>query len=423
MPRAPLAARLLAVRALWPYLSSKAQAIVRRLCVDNASIYDIARETMTLPFRVNVELSRSVGRLERLHKMGVGAAPAASNDKGVGAPPVEAAVAAPAGRKAGAEARAPGVMEPSSAPPPPIEPRARGTGSVMKNGNGWRFMIGCDGRRRTSPTYPTRDLAEAAGTAHLAGLPFPDAPAGAAKRGWPAGKPRRRNNRGIFPPNSDGDACVEVGANYRHDGGKLVPAASWYFPQSCPEPPAAIVHTPPPVVVEELPDISPTPPALERIRAKMSRRTVAPPRQASSGGKTLTGGRGHTISPTRLSREEIEAGKEIETPVDVDRPGSRADCQGAARPCPFVSCSHHLYLDVNPATGSIKLNFPHLEVWEMAETCSLDVADRGGITLEEVGAILNLTRERIRQVEARGLTKIKDRAGDELGLPPERDRR
>jgi DNA-directed RNA polymerase sigma subunit (sigma70/sigma32) len=56
----------------------------------------------------------------------------------------------------------------------------------------------------------------------------------------------------------------------------------------------------------------------------------------------------------------------------------------------------------------------------MAETCSLDVADRGGITLEEVGAILNLTRERIRQVEVRGLCKIKDHSGNELGLPPER---
>ena len=84
------------------------------------------------------------------------------------------------------------------------------------------------------------------------------------------------------------------------------------------------------------------------------------------------------------------------------------------RPCPFVSCSHHLYLDVNPESGAIKLNFPHLEVWEMAETCSLDVADRGGITLEEVGAILNLTRERIRQVEVRGLGKMRDDTGEEL---------
>jgi DNA-directed RNA polymerase sigma subunit (sigma70/sigma32) len=61
---------------------------------------------------------------------------------------------------------------------------------------------------------------------------------------------------------------------------------------------------------------------------------------------------------------------------------------------------------VNPDTGTIKLNFPDLKVWEMAETCSLDVADRGGATLEDVGDILNLTRERIRQVEVRGLLKL-----------------
>ena len=106
-------------------------------------------------------------------------------------------------------------------------------------------------------------------------------------------------------------------------------------------------------------------------------------------------------------------------PGDVERPMTRESCASMPRPCPFVSCSHHLYLDVNPETGAIKLNFPHLEVWEMAETCSLDVADSGGITLEEVGAILNLTRERIRQVEVRGLAKIKDESDGELGLPPD----
>ncbi|HTQ43297.1 MAG TPA: sigma factor-like helix-turn-helix DNA-binding protein, partial [Polyangiaceae bacterium] len=31
---------------------------------------------------------------------------------------------------------------------------------------------------------------------------------------------------------------------------------------------------------------------------------------------------------------------------------------------------------------------------------------RGGTTLEEVGAIMNLTRERIRQVEVKGLAKL-----------------
>ena len=130
--------------------------------------------------------------------------------------------------------------------------------------------------------------------------------------------------------------------------------------------------------------------------------------------------RSKTIAPKRLTRDERRLSEVLVYPEDVERPMTREACKAMTRPCPFVSCSHHLYLDVNPETGAIKLNFPHLEVWEMAETCSLDVADRGGITLEEVGAILNLTRERIRQVEVRGLCKIKDHTGNELGLPPER---
>ena len=74
-------------------------------------------------------------------------------------------------------------------------------------------------------------------------------------------------------------------------------------------------------------------------------------------------------------------------------------------------------LDVHPVRGSIKVNFTDAEVWEMTETCALDVADRGGTTLEEVGAIMNLTRERIRQVEVRGLLKLKmgSPSPDELG--------
>ena len=124
--------------------------------------------------------------------------------------------------------------------------------------------------------------------------------------------------------------------------------------------------------------------------------------------------RSKTIAPKRLTREEKREAIALKYPEDVDRPRMRGECQSMERPCPFVSCEHHLYLDVNPESGAIKLNFPHLEVWEMAETCALDVADKGGITLEEVGAILNLTRERIRQVEVRGLGKIRDKSGDDF---------
>lgn len=86
--------------------------------------------------------------------------------------------------------------------------------------------------------------------------------------------------------------------------------------------------------------------------------------------------------------------------VDYQRPATRGECANGPRPCPFVSCRHHLYLDVSSSTGAIKLNFPDLEVWEMKESCSLDVADRGGNTLEHVADALNVVRERVRTFEA-----------------------
>src|SRR6185312_13612104 len=96
--------------------------------------------------------------------------------------------------------------------------------------------------------------------------------------------------------------------------------------------------------------------------------------------------RARTISVKRMTKRELELGRILYPDVEgVERPVTRADCQGGERPCPFVSCKHHLYLDVSARTGAIKLNFPDLEVWEMSETCALDIADRGGATLEEVG--------------------------------------
>ncbi|MDB4941122.1 MAG: DNA-binding protein AsgB [Labilithrix sp.] len=117
--------------------------------------------------------------------------------------------------------------------------------------------------------------------------------------------------------------------------------------------------------------------------------------------------RARTISVKRMTKRELEMGRMLYPDVeDIARPVRREDCAQGERPCPFVSCKHHLYLDVSARTGAIKLNFPDLEVWEMTETCALDVSDRGGTTLEEVGAIMNLTRERIRQVEVKGLAKL-----------------
>lgn len=121
--------------------------------------------------------------------------------------------------------------------------------------------------------------------------------------------------------------------------------------------------------------------------------------------------RSKTIALKRLTREELRKGALANPPVeDAERPVTRAECKDTPRPCPWVACKHHLYLDINPRTGSIKINFPDLEPWELQHTCALDVADNGGLTLEEIGLITNLTRERVRQVEVRGLLTLKARS-------------
>lgn len=116
--------------------------------------------------------------------------------------------------------------------------------------------------------------------------------------------------------------------------------------------------------------------------------------------------RARTISVKRMTKRELEIGRLLYPEKDYWRPRARAECLDGPRPCPFVSCKYHLYIDVSPRTGAIKLNFPDLEVWELGESCALDIADRSGTTLEDVGAIMNLTRERIRQVEVKALAKL-----------------
>lgn len=118
--------------------------------------------------------------------------------------------------------------------------------------------------------------------------------------------------------------------------------------------------------------------------------------------------RARTISVKRMTKRELALGAAL-YPVSKrkgeQRPRTREGCSDVPRPCPFVSCRYHLFLDVSPRTGAIKLNFPDLEPEQLSESCCLDVADRGGETLEQVGAIMNITRERIRQIEVKAFAR------------------
>jgi len=131
--------------------------------------------------------------------------------------------------------------------------------------------------------------------------------------------------------------------------------------------------------------------------------------------KPLVKRRAYTESMKRLGKAALHRGAadhppSINAEYEADRPKTLGDCLpggcNEARPCPWVSCKWSLVLDVSTRTGSIKHNFPDFEVWQMPDTCALDIADRGGMTLEEMGDTLGKTREGIRQIEVNALAKI-----------------
>lgn len=106
--------------------------------------------------------------------------------------------------------------------------------------------------------------------------------------------------------------------------------------------------------------------------------------------------------------EGIDHASEL-TDDELKRPKTRGECVDGPRPCPWVGCRHHLYLDVNEENGSIKLNFPDKEPHELEVSCSLDVADDDCQSLERVGDLINVVRENIRQVEFSVMAQVKSK--------------
>jgi hypothetical protein len=110
-----------------------------------------------------------------------------------------------------------------------------------------------------------------------------------------------------------------------------------------------------------------------------------------------------------------------------DRPRTRGDCIGAERPCPWASCKYHLAVETT-AANAIKSPLmssalfegaldEEVERWtsrvadricEMAESCALDIADRGGITFGDFADIAGLTPGQMRSVLERATVKLRD---------------
>lgn len=111
------------------------------------------------------------------------------------------------------------------------------------------------------------------------------------------------------------------------------------------------------------------------------------------------------------------------------RPRTRGECVDGPRPCPWVSCTHHLLLGrltrsrcgITPeregAGGEVvsagrDMTDAECLTWleRSGHTCALDVADDGCATLDVVGAIYGLTKERVRQIEVKAMRAVRPKA-------------
>ena len=111
---------------------------------------------------------------------------------------------------------------------------------------------------------------------------------------------------------------------------------------------------------------------------------------------------------------------ELYPKTDHWRPAKRADCQRFPRPCPYVGCRYHLFLDVRPG-GNIKYNFPDLDVEQLEQipaSCALDVADLDGVSYYQLGALMNVSRARIGQILDATTPRLKLRLIRHLGGAP-----
>ena len=90
---------------------------------------------------------------------------------------------------------------------------------------------------------------------------------------------------------------------------------------------------------------------------------------------------------------------------------TRGVCRTLMGPCPHASCRFNLLSDEKGRSGSKQGNISHRD---LSEPYVLTLAERGGMTLEEVAHTLGITRERVRQIEFAALRKLNIRLANQV---------
>lgn len=129
-----------------------------------------------------------------------------------------------------------------------------------------------------------------------------------------------------------------------------------------------------------------------------------------------------TLAERLADYEQICAERHAQGLSAPDFPQPTEDGFNAARPCPFVSCRHHLLLDVNSQNGHLVKTVDFDEdddesvsftLHARQETCLLDAIGNGKLTQTNVAELLNVSQERVLYIERRAMARARGR-----GLSP-----
>lgn len=129
--------------------------------------------------------------------------------------------------------------------------------------------------------------------------------------------------------------------------------------------------------------------------------------ECASGARTAQRARRRRRRRPSCTRYSPNYPRTPRTPARHWRPATRADCVDGERPCPYVGCKHHLYLEVTPSAGAIMYRHGDRELWELEETCALDVADRGGEDVETVARLCGMAMRTTERTLAAALGKMR----------------
>lgn len=145
---------------------------------------------------------------------------------------------------------------------------------------------------------------------------------------------------------------------------------------------------------------------LDRVRSQKRNRCDAPRPKTLSAKMTV-----RQLVKLRLANDAEEAKNPPPT-----RPRTRGDCVNGLRPCPWA-CRYSLMYEVTDA-GGVKVLHPGPDGFTDQDytgpSCALDVADDGEHVLEDIAPPLNITRERVRQLEERALRKLANGAAKRM---------